>query len=162
MREFDSQRCILLRKLQTTAIDHGGGKGGLRDAARGCKGPGGVAEGYRALREAVGCRGGTPMVPMVTDLTDFCFSSQLLLIHTNNELKKNKKCTQFSARYNNIFYKKIAENILGFSIKTPIDHLRKIFDNIEEGICFLSIILALNGLQSRHSLKKHYFWTTGI
>jgi hypothetical protein len=137
----------------------------LRDAARCCKGlqgAWGVAEGYRALREAVGCRGGTPMVPMVTDLTDFCFSSQLLLIHTNNELKKGEKCTQFSARYDGIFCKKMAENILGFSIKTPIDHLRKIFDNIEEGICFLSIILALNGLQSRHSLEKHYFWTTGI
>ena len=89
--EFNSRRCILLRQLHTTAIDHGGGTGGLQDAARGCKGPGGVAEGYRGLREAVGCRGGTPMVPMVTDLTDFCFSSQLLLIHTNNELKKNKK-----------------------------------------------------------------------
>jgi hypothetical protein len=30
------------------------------------------------------------MVPMVTDLTDFCFSSQLLLIHTNGELKRTK------------------------------------------------------------------------
>jgi hypothetical protein len=60
-------------------------------AAGCCKGPGEVAEGYRALQEAVGCRGGTPMVPMVTYFTYFCFSSQLLLIHTNNELKKNKK-----------------------------------------------------------------------
>jgi hypothetical protein len=68
------------------------GRGGwLRDAARGCKGPEGVAEGYRGLREAVECRGGTPMVPRVTDLTDFGFSSQWLLIDTNNELKKNKK-----------------------------------------------------------------------
>ena len=131
----------------------------LKGAARGL---GGLLRVEGRCGEAVGCRGGTPMVPMVTDLTDFCFSSQLLLIHTNNELKKNKKCTQFSARYNNIFYKKIAENILGFSVKTPIDHLRKIFGDIEEGICFLSIVLALIGLQSRHSLKKHHFWVTSI
>ena len=72
-REIKSRRCILLRQLQTTAIDHGGGTGGLRDAVRGCKGPVRVAEGYKGLREAVGCRGGTLMVPIVTDLTDFCF-----------------------------------------------------------------------------------------
>jgi hypothetical protein len=34
------------------------------------------------------------MVPIVTDFTDFCFSSQLLLIDTNHKLKKNKKFTQ--------------------------------------------------------------------
>jgi hypothetical protein len=33
--------------------------------------------------------------------------------------------------------------------------------DIEGGICFLSIVLALIGLKSRHSLKKHYLWNTG-
>jgi hypothetical protein len=64
--------------------------GGLRDAARGCKGPGRVTEGYRVLREAVECHGGTPMVPMVTDFYRFLFFKSFL-IHTNNELKKNIK-----------------------------------------------------------------------
>jgi hypothetical protein len=89
--EFDSHRCILLRQLQTTAIDHGGGTGGAAGCCEGLQGAWGVTEGYRGLQEAVGCRGRTPMVPIVTDFTDFCFSSQLLLIDTNNELKKNKK-----------------------------------------------------------------------
>jgi hypothetical protein len=50
-----------------------GRDGGLQDAVRGCKGSGVVAEGYRGLREAVGCRGGTPMVPIVTDFYRFLF-----------------------------------------------------------------------------------------
>ena len=49
-----------------------------------------AAEGYKGLREALGCHEGTPMVPRVTDFTDFCLSSQQLLIDTNNELKKKK------------------------------------------------------------------------
>jgi hypothetical protein len=53
-----------------------------------CKGPGGGADGYRGLQEAVGCRERTPMVPIVTDFTDFCFSSQLLLIDTNKKEQK--------------------------------------------------------------------------
>jgi hypothetical protein len=63
-----------------------------------CKWPGGllkvawgVAEGYRGLLEDVGCVGGNPMVSIGTDLTNYCFPSQLLLINTNNELKNNKK-----------------------------------------------------------------------
>jgi hypothetical protein len=72
LREFDSQQFLFLCQLQTTALGH-------RGAARCCEGlqgASGAAEGYRGLQEAVGCHEGTPMVPGVTDFTDFCFSSQ--------------------------------------------------------------------------------------
>jgi hypothetical protein len=43
----------------------------------------------------------------------------------------------------------------------PIEHLSMVFCGNQGGIYFLSIFLALIGLQSRHSFKKHHFWTTG-
>jgi hypothetical protein len=112
-----------LRQLQITEIGH-------RGAARCCKGPVGLLRVTQGCRRLWGAMMEPPMVPRVTDLQILFFKSI-----AKNELS----IVQW---YNDIFYKKMAENILVFSVRTPINHLRKNFDNIECDIFFLSIVRA--------------------
>jgi hypothetical protein len=69
LRMFDSQQFLFLCQLQTTAIGH---REGLQDTARGCKGPVGLLRVTEGCGRLWGTIKGPPMVPRVTDFTDFC------------------------------------------------------------------------------------------